>query len=320
MIVPLVIAGVGAAASAYGAYKSGQAADAAARQNALNGRIAARQMELSKEQQEAALAGSINARGDRTRYVPGVGWVEEASPLTRALMQRSDQEELARLTQDMPRARMQREAQFRVQQGERGLADALLARTGIGTRSMQDLQADATRLGVAQATAGAQQGQRDIAMAALRQGFGPQGHAAAATAPQSATRVAIEQARSGAPRAFADNESARLNDGLNRYGNLMGRALAPDGVAFTPNTLADTLTASRAKQQQTSAYGLANASHLSPQKVETVDPMLGTRALSAAKGLGELYGAYQKWRGTPTATTSGSSNGSSYYSEDYIGR
>lgn len=287
----LAVAGLAsAAAAAYGAYSSSKTAAAARQQNALAQAVQRRQMELSEDQQRASLAPTTNARGDRSEYIPGVGWVETASPLTRAIQSRSDNEEARRLAQDMPRQAAQREVAYAVQQRDRGLANASLARSNIGTRSLADTEADAVRGGVAQAVAGRKQIGNAALLTALRSGTGAQDFLAAqGRNGQADTRVALEQARSAAPGQYAAGENGRVDQGLNRYQNLMGRALAPDqSVPFQPSQLADNLAALRQKQQGTAAYGMASAMNIKPASVTPVDNEVGKRiaAFGDAAGMG----------------------------------
>lgn len=282
---------VSAAAAAYGAYESGQASQRAgvAQRNALA--VQRRQMDLSEQQQAATLAPTTNARGDRTSYTPGVGWVEDASPLTRALMGASDQEELLRLTQDLPRARMNREAMFRGQQDDRGLATALLARTNEGARNLADIEAGQIREGTARQVAEPQRRDSALFINALRQGSGATDLVRQSQdGNQSSTRLVLEQARNAAPRMLADNESARLNDGLNRYGTLMQRATANPDIPFTPNTLADTLTTSRMSQQRMAPYGLGMAgANLKPVGEFATGTSYGNQASQVAAAMRGLY-------------------------------
>src|SRR3989304_10344577 len=77
----------------------------------LNAQIAARnanaqdtaafnQQMLSNRMLEQQEAGSIDARGNQVRYIPGVGWVTTSSEQTKKLTGASDAEELRRLTID----------------------------------------------------------------------------------------------------------------------------------------------------------------------------------------------------------------------------
>lgn len=319
-----------AAASAYGAYSANKNAQAAATQNANALAVQRRQMELSALQQEAALAGTTNARGDRTRYVPGVGWVEEVSPLTRALMVRSDQEEAARLAEDLPRQRMLREAGFSQQMADRGLATALLGRMNEGKRSLADVQAGNVRSNVAQLMAGPQNTRNAAIMSALRQGTGAQSVVEATGRRGLAdTRAALEASYNSAPTDYANAESARTNDSLTRYNMLMSRAMAPDGVAFNPNALADALSNSRARQQMVAPQALGAAGNIQAAKVLAENDNVATRIASAAKGLSgvgqnistlyDYFGGGKRQTGPVATVPTAQYDTNAYNSADYWG-
>lgn len=55
---------------------------------------------MAERQMELATAGTTDARGDRTEYIPGVGWVTRPSDTTRGLISTSDAEQRQRLTGD----------------------------------------------------------------------------------------------------------------------------------------------------------------------------------------------------------------------------
>lgn len=307
MTIMAVSALASAAAAGYGAYSADKAQGNAATMNAAALDQQRRQQRLQEEAAARTREGGIDARGNRTRYVPGQGMVEEASPLTRTLMGRSDQEEALRLSQDLPRQRMQREALFKQQQDERGLANSILARANVGTRSLADQEADATRLNVARAVSGPQQAERDAVITALRQGTGAEAsQIAARRGARDNTRVALEEARSGAPRAFADADSARLNDAYNRYGQTMARALAVDNMPFVPNDAGDKLLAARMAQEKAAGTNLYYAANMvDPLKLQDDSGTQLARiqgALNSASGAAGLgFKAYQGWNNQPAS-------------------
>jgi hypothetical protein len=282
-----------AAAGAYGAYTASKSAAAARKQNQQNIDIAKRQQQLSEEMQESSLAPTRDARGNVTRYIPGVGWVEEPTALTRALMLGSDAEEQRRLQEDLPRQRMQRENMFSQQQHERGLAGAMLARMGTGERTMQDIEADNIRVGAAQVNANTQQQNRDAVITALRQGTSADDVLASNGRNNASNlRLVLEQARAGTPSQYHNAESERLNDATQRYMSMVGHAYAPDTLPFAPNTLADTLATRTLSQQKTSPYALAHAMNLRPAQISPVDDQVATRIQSGINGIMGAYDWY----------------------------
>jgi peptide deformylase len=75
-IAMLLSAGSSAAGVGLGALQAGQAQRAANVQNDLAMRQFYINRRIAQQQEEMARAGTRNARGDVTEYVPGVGWVE----------------------------------------------------------------------------------------------------------------------------------------------------------------------------------------------------------------------------------------------------
>jgi hypothetical protein len=68
--------------------------------------------------------GMTTARGDRTRFVPGVGWVQEPSAQTAALMGREDAEKMAQFG-DLAMKRRQMQGNIAQQAKERDYSNAL---------------------------------------------------------------------------------------------------------------------------------------------------------------------------------------------------
>lgn len=294
----LAAAGIAAAgAAAYGAYETGQASKRAgvAQRNALA--VQKRQQELSEEQQRAALAPTTNARGDRTEYIPGVGWVETPSATTKGLMAASDAEERQRLANDLPQQRAVRDANYRQQIADRGLAGALFARLNEGRRTVEDTEAGQVREGVARMVAGPQQTDNALFTAALRQGSGGvDALRSAQSGNGNSTRAIIEAARNNAPTMQAQSEGARLDPAMARYNLMMNRGTAPADVQFNPTNAGDALGASRMSQQRSAPYGLAMAgANLKPVGEFNTGTNYGQMAGGIVTSLENAYRAYNRY-------------------------
>lgn len=83
---------------------------------------------MAERQYELMTAGQTDARGDTVRYVPGVGWVTEASPMSQSLINATDREQLQRLTGDsqLRRQGLQENSSRRMEEGR--WADELMRR------------------------------------------------------------------------------------------------------------------------------------------------------------------------------------------------
>ena len=226
------------AGGAAGLMNAGTGAAAARAQNDIAFRNYYMQQRLARLQEEMARAGTTNSRGDRTEYVPGVGWVERPTETTRGIIAASDNEERLRLAQDAPRARMRREDNFTRQTREGQEADAILGGMRTGQQTPDDLRAAMIEAGVARAMSGANDMRGRIGLVSLRSGTG--GQEALASLGRNAmrdTRTAIAEARLEAPSEYQSRRAARVNPRLNQYQSLVARASAPDEVQFQPTNL-----------------------------------------------------------------------------------
>lgn len=284
-MVALAAAGIGLVAAGVGAYGASQQAAAAREGNAEARNASALQRRLAQQQQELATASTRNARGDVTRYVPGFGWVEELSPQSQAIQDASAANELAR-QREQPRGEMVRRRAFEGTLRDSGLAGEMLARRSLGQRTPEQVNSAAIRTGIAEAAAAPNELRRSIVTAALRQGTG--GEAALAglgRQTMSDRRSVIARADAETPRMFAGEDSSRLDPVLARYGDLSRRASVDPTAPFNASTLADSLTASRSRQQSVAPQGIGSAMNIRPAQITPVDDRLGLRIGSAGNAL-----------------------------------
>ncbi|CAB4150528.1 hypothetical protein UFOVP568_40 [uncultured Caudovirales phage] len=273
------------------------------------------QRRLAELAQRQAEEGTTDSRGNRTRYVPGVGFVTELTEASRRIQTASDAEELQRNTVDAASSRAIREMAARRQAREAGLADATLAQRDVGARTQEGVQSALIASKAARAMAGSRAMQRNVNLGALRQGSG--GEVALAELGRSGledARTAIADARlEAAPTTVAQN-AARLSANDASYNMLASRATNPLGNTFRPSTISDGTSGARAAQQQ----ALANAMGVrAPQfgfaedRTPTAIAGLGSAAMSGSNLLRE----YQKMNaprnaydarsiGAPTASMS----------------
>ena len=254
-----------------------------------------RQAELAQRQAEE---GSTDSRGNRTRYIPGVGFVTELTEPSRRIQTASDVEELQRNTVDAASSRAIREMAARRQAREAGLADATLAQRGVGERSVADVQAALLSSKAARAMAGNRAMQRNVNLGALRQGSG--GEVALAELGRGGmedVRTAIADARlEGAPTAVAQN-AARLEGNDRSYNMLAGRATSPLNATFRPSTIGDATAEAANRGSNAMMQATLNRSQMrAPQmgfaedRTPTAVAGLGSAGMSAANLLRE----YQK--------------------------
>lgn len=262
---PFTIAMLGGAAAsgigALGGIANGRAASAAANaQNDIAFRNFYMQQRLAQLQEQMATAGTTNARGDRTMYVPGVGWVERPTEQTRGIIAASDNEERRRLAEDAIRGRMRREDNYARQLRDGQDADAIMGGIRTGEQTLDDLRAAMIEAGVARAVSGGNDMRRRIGMVSLRSGTS--GEEALATIGRNAqmdTRTAIADARLNAPSEFQQRRSERVNPRINQYQALRASASAPDDVQFQPTQLDQGLGAALRSRMNMAPQALGSA-------------------------------------------------------------
>lgn len=282
-----ILGAIGALAGAgIAAYSANSQAQNARRNNAAQEDNYLFQRRMAMRNNEVATAPTRDARGNVIEYIEGVGWVERPTDRTRALIAASDNEEARRLREDAPRSRMRRQNTFQRQLREGLDADAQMARASLTERSPEQVRAAMLRAGVAQAAAAPNAVRNAVNMNALRQGSG--GETAIAElgrANMADRRSVIASADANSPAAFDDAENSRLTGPMQRYGMLAGRATAGDDVPFAPTSLADTMMASRGRQQSVAPQAMAQSANLRAPTFSAVDDRLGLRIGSGSAAL-----------------------------------
>lgn len=282
-----IIGAIGAlAAAGVGAYAANSQAQAARANNAAQQDNYLYQRRMDQRNRDIATATTRDARGNITEYIDGVGWVERPTERTRALTTASDNEELQRLRGDAMRSRLRRQNTFGRQIDEGGQADVALARAALTEQTPDQVRGNALRAALAQSAAAPNALRSAVNLTALRQGSGGE-TALAELGRQGMTdrRSVIATTDAAGPAAFADAENTRLSGPLQRYMALRGAATSPDDVPFAPSTLAETLTASRARQQAVAPQAMGQSANIRAPTISPVDERYGVRVGSAAAGL-----------------------------------
>lgn len=214
---------------------------------------------LAREYQQMAQAGNTNARGDRTEYIPGVGWVTTPSAATAGLISASDAEQRARLTSDSVTRRrgLQENESRRIREGQ--AADVFLQQLmQQPDYSMQSLRDELLNRVVTDTNKAFDRTADRIGTQALRSGASNAGdimrslNAQRADAVRSAGAGAISDAR----QLFEQLETARTGRAGNLYNLLASRASNFDDVPFQPSNVNDSLQAFQTGQRG-NALGMA---------------------------------------------------------------
>ena len=90
---------------------------------AMRERERAEAIQMAKKLQAEQKLGYTDARGMRTKFVPGQGWVSTPSPTMKRLFELQEAEQLNVLTKDLPMARAVRERNYKRGLGEEAIAD-----------------------------------------------------------------------------------------------------------------------------------------------------------------------------------------------------
>jgi hypothetical protein len=316
---------VSAAAAAYGAYSQNQAAGANARlsrqQQQMQFMNYLENRKLRQLQEEMAKASTVDARGNVTEFVPGVGWITRPTETTRNLIGASDAEQRLRLAQDMTRGRMQRENNFARQQQEGADANAVLSGLNVGGETLDELRNTLIERNVARAMSGNNAAKASIGTTALRQGTG--GEAALAQLGRNSiadTRTALAEARADANPSFAERRSARVNPILNQYNILASRATAPEGTPFNPTSLDEGLARTLAQRSNQDTRGLSYAMQNVRPPSGGIEDFRPAAIYGGAKSLGEELRNEKLWAGVGKLFGSGSYvnpySGSTPYTND----
>lgn len=215
---------------------------------------------LAREYQQMAQAGSTNARGDRTEYIPGVGWVTTPSDATKQITSASDAEQRARLTSDsvMRRRGMQDNESRRLEEGQ--VADTFLsALRQPADYSVQSLRDELLNRITTDTNAAYDRTADRMSTQALRSGASNAGDIMSSLNKQRANdlRSAGAGVNNNARQMYQQLESARTGNAGNLYNLLAARATNGENVSFTPSNLNDTLQNQQAAQRS-NALGSAN--------------------------------------------------------------
>jgi hypothetical protein len=235
---PLISAGTGLFGAIKGARQGNAAADAQRDANNVALLNWLQNRRNADQQQQMATAGQINARGDRTTFVPGVGWVATPSTFTSGMQDVADNEAIAGYAVDQPRVRDENRATFR-RRLDAG-ADAESARAGrdLGAQSLEDMQSRLIELGFAEADSGADEVRNAVGVNAIRTDSG--GEVAIGNAARNALanrRTALARARAEAPGQFVGARGARINANETAIGAAEQRAAGRANPRLVGGTL-----------------------------------------------------------------------------------
>lgn len=224
------------------------------------------QQEQVRKQYELATAGREDIRGNRTHYVPGRGWVVDATPETENIVRASDANTRNNLVNQLTRGEGERGAAFdrRLREGSAAdpLLDAFMYNYGAPTR--EGVAGKNAVMNVTKASEGADAIRSGYTGAALRTG---QGTVPLASNMRSLDRGGTMGIRSALATSDAQADplfQAQLQQfqqgKLNPYNTLATRAGNSSDVAFAPENISAPLDAGMSNAAQVGAFKGATGS------------------------------------------------------------
>jgi phage gpG-like protein len=264
MAFSAIAAGVGAAGalasgigSIFGSRNKSKVDTAAiAAQNDINFRNYYLQRQIAARQQEMAQAGTRDARGDVTEYVPGVGWVSRPTDTTRGIISASDNEERTRLTRDAIQQRLQRGNQFDRQLREGADADVQRTDAGVGRQTLDDIRGTLIARNAARANSGRLNAASTVGIRSLQGASGADAIREMSRTAAPDLRTAITEAEADANPEFEARRAGREGNSLNRYNVLAGRATAPVGQQSAVTDIDNNLSSLLANRSYAGTMGM----------------------------------------------------------------
>lgn len=239
--ISLIGALAGAAGSFIGAGASADAQDKNWQVNLLNYYLRERErrdrIQAAQESRRDTKLGATDARGNRTYFKEGQGWVQELSPEDEQLQDAQLREQFLTLAQDLPRRRRQ-EVANESRRGREGVeADSLLNAFGEiqreNPRDFESLLRLASSEGINSAF---DDSTGDALKSATRMGSSNAGSIVSSIgrARSDALSRAFLQSRIDAERTVGDRYDQKRNQAFQLYDAMAGRASGVPNVSYNP--------------------------------------------------------------------------------------
>lgn len=258
-----------------------------------------RQWQIAQKTMEMQQAGSRDAEGNQTQYIPGVGWVTTASDTTKGVIDASRAEQFKRLTEDASMGRQNLRDDFARRGKEGAMADATMTEwKADNTPDTNTLRHAILRNKMSGLDRGFDQESQNSMRQANRSGASNAGNIIASLASRRAD--ANSDARSSsyldaltARESMQGSRDTRLG---NKYNMLAGRATGSQ-PNFMPDSTSDSLRSALQSRMNTNAQAMGVAGNLAgnaPQMDSShAKPKFG--AALALGGLADLVGTFKSW-------------------------
>lgn len=268
----------------------------------LQQQAANRQWQIAQETMSMQRAGSRDAEGNQTRYIPGVGWVTDASAATKGVIDASRAEQFKRLTEDANLGRQNLRDDFARRGREGAMADSTMTEwKADDTPDVNTLRHAILSNRMAGLDRGFDQESQNAMRQANRSGASNAGNIVASLAARRAD--ANSNARSSSyldalttRSGMQSNRDSRLG---NKYNLLAGRATGAQ-PGFMPDNTASELRSALGARMNTNAQAMGVAGGLAgnaPQMDSShAKPKFG--AALALGGLADLVGTFKSFGDT----------------------
>jgi hypothetical protein len=223
------------------------------------------QKQQMEKQYELATAGRRDARGNQTRYVPGVGWTTDVTSGTRDIIQGSDAVQRQSLIDLLTRNRGERDLAMNRRLEEGSAASPMLAaiKNGYGAPTKEGVVGSNKIAGVTGVSENADNAKSAYGTAALRSGTttNPNNFSNIDKGATTGIRKSLADVDAGADPLFQAHMSSYMTGKLNPYNTLATRASNIENIPFQPESQSGNMDASMANAAAVGATrGTAGAS------------------------------------------------------------
>jgi hypothetical protein len=217
------------------------------------------------QQYELATAGRQDARGNRTKYVPGYGWVQDVTDGTRDLIQGSDAVQRQNIIDLLTRGRGERDLALNRRLDEGSVSNTLLneMKGRYGAPTKEGVVGSNKIASVTGVSENADNAKSAYGTAALRSGTttDPRNFSNIDTGAATGIRKALAQIDANSDPLFQQHMSSYMTGKMQPYNTMATRASNIENVPFSPETASGNMDASLANAAAVGATrGTAGAS------------------------------------------------------------
>ncbi len=260
---------------------------------------------LANRQYELATAGRTDTRGNKTTYVPGVGWVETPTDTTKGIVQASDAAQRQQLVDYLTRGRGERDLALNRRLEEGSVAEPLLQQIkyGYGAPTKEAVVGADKIARVTGVNENADNARGAVGTTMLRTGgnINPTVMSNIDRGATTGVRKALADADAGADPLYQAHLAAYTKGKYDPYNTMATRASNIENVPFQPEQISGNIDASLANAAATGATrGTAGASEgiyrgMSPliNLASQGGPDYGAFAGGLTENLKNLLRAYQ---------------------------